>query len=221
MTGGMLPRSLPEWRRMEWTDDARCGRRTVEYYDIDNIPYLSDNLMYWVEAQSRCAGCPVMAQCAAEAIKYRDKGVIRAGQPLANSDDRNDSIGMYERLEEISKGRTVPIHPETIKLKSDEIAKCPVLEGLPSPDDPTPVEIDGDLYVNRVGAAQILGIAPRTLDNYRHNRILEFNVVYYRRKPQAGTGSTFFLLYEIEQAKEQISDRRKRSAAIREAAGNP
>lgn len=63
---------------MEWKADALCRRRNPDLYDEDMIRQTGLNRGARQRyASSVCYGCPVMAQCAQDAIDSGANGVIR------------------------------------------------------------------------------------------------------------------------------------------------
>lgn len=75
-----------DWTIPAWHDDALCARPGRDPRDYDAIAKdyrpgspREDNV---ARAVSLCAGCPVLQQCALEALFEQCKGTTRAGVPL-------------------------------------------------------------------------------------------------------------------------------------------
>lgn len=65
---------------MTWFKAAMCSGMDPEKFTVRTVPV--PNGPIWKAAQEVCAGCPVVAECADDALLHRDTGVIRAGIPL-------------------------------------------------------------------------------------------------------------------------------------------
>lgn len=70
-------------------EDAMCSGRPLGFHDTDKLPDARGNNSptsrtpnQRVEARKLCQGCPVIAKCAAYAVKTRMVGVVMAGVPL-------------------------------------------------------------------------------------------------------------------------------------------
>ena len=61
---------------MSWQDRAACARHRLD----PEPPYgAGAGLLIHRYAAAYCAGCPVLAECARDALAHRDIGVVRAG----------------------------------------------------------------------------------------------------------------------------------------------
>lgn len=60
--------------RREWTRQAMCAGRDPRAYELDG--FTGDRVAY---ARGACAGCPVMVECAADALEPLAVGTVRAG----------------------------------------------------------------------------------------------------------------------------------------------
>ena len=68
-------------RNDEWKLRAKCRGESTDKFDLDVIGLRYNALRDY--ANQVCRGCPVMAQCAADALRQDDRGVIRGGEPLS------------------------------------------------------------------------------------------------------------------------------------------
>lgn len=95
---------------VEWLERAQCRGRDPELYSLDSKMYRD------IDRQARarwlCRGCPVMQQCAADALEPLAYGTVRAGVwiPIATSNQKG--IGRHgwslirDGLKAIALGRT-------------------------------------------------------------------------------------------------------------------
>ncbi|HAT1133941.1 TPA: WhiB family transcriptional regulator [Corynebacterium striatum] len=67
----------PEWRYV-----AKCAGDDVNTYDLESRRIIKDKAAV---ARELCAGCPVKAECAADALRFDAWGTVRAGIWLPNS----------------------------------------------------------------------------------------------------------------------------------------
>ena len=111
---------------IEWLERAQCRGRDPELYSLDSKLYRD------IDRQARarwlCRGCPVMQQCAADALEPLAYGTVRAGVwlPIATSTSGLTPRGwslIRDGLKAIALGRTdadalaldaVPGRPEVI-----------------------------------------------------------------------------------------------------------
>ena len=63
-----------------WFNAAMCSGMDPEKFTVRSTPV--PNGPIWKAAQKACDGCPVVAECADDALRHRDSGVVRAGVPL-------------------------------------------------------------------------------------------------------------------------------------------
>ena len=61
---------------MSWRDLAMCAGRTSPDPDLQSRP---TNVSYAKAAQRYCQGCPVVVECAQDALDHGDHSVVRAG----------------------------------------------------------------------------------------------------------------------------------------------
>lgn len=62
----------------EWRDRALCRNRDPELYVLDGIA----NNQRAARAKELCFGCPVMVECAEDALRNGDTGVVRGGKSV-------------------------------------------------------------------------------------------------------------------------------------------
>jgi hypothetical protein len=93
---------------------TRRGPVTKEGYWQEQCKGYGDELVGWVTeemeqhqaparnlmARAMCSGCPVFDTCAAETLRMRDHGVVRAGQALSSDSHSPDLYRQYEELRE-------------------------------------------------------------------------------------------------------------------------
>lgn len=87
----------------EWRDRALCAGRPLS----EAHPHVRGDQRV-TAARRYCAGCPVVAECAADALTFRDTGIIRAGVWLPQYDDRTALKRARARLAVIAEGRPDP-----------------------------------------------------------------------------------------------------------------
>lgn len=94
-----------------WRERAACNGDNPDNYDVEKSrifnaceDYLA--VVEWVEQGAICDGCPVARTCAADALRARDRGVIRAGIPLGFVESRTSAPwGMAsDALQEVADG---------------------------------------------------------------------------------------------------------------------
>lgn len=74
--------------REAWAARGLCRRRDPKLYSVDHVlaeTGTNSGTALQAAAKERCYGCPVMAQCAQDALDFKDTGVIRAGVGLSYS----------------------------------------------------------------------------------------------------------------------------------------
>lgn len=87
--------ALAEGRPVHWTDLADCAERTNPTFDLAGVPVNERNAV----ARWYCMGCPVVKECAVDALKYRDTGVVRAGVWLQSAG--NQTPAARRRLQKV------------------------------------------------------------------------------------------------------------------------
>ncbi|WP_040828977.1 WhiB family transcriptional regulator [Nocardia jiangxiensis] len=96
-----------------WMDRAKCKGRPTEDYDIDNLPSPLLVANRRQAAAQLCQKCPVFAECAWYAYRYRIVGWVMAGIPVKlqrNEQHRAQLLGIAARAgiadaqKELSKG---------------------------------------------------------------------------------------------------------------------
>ena len=197
----MLLQPIPEWH---W--DSLCGTRSPDLYDPELLPFNPQSAEYHPTARSRCTGCPVLQKCAAESDRYRklgqpDTGVIRAGVPLRDSVERNDSHGLYKMLSYIAETGKMPPLPDVRQEGRGKHTE--VFTGVPPLGSDTQFLYKGELYVGREGAARILGWSARKLDYYRKAGKIDVTVTYLRRSEKVGQAGAYYRVDDIMAAKER------------------
>lgn len=65
-----------------WHEQAKCAGDELAKYSLDEAPYFVEPHHRAEAAAALCAGCPVMEDCAADALLHHDRGVVRAGEWL-------------------------------------------------------------------------------------------------------------------------------------------
>ena len=87
----------------EWHERAECAAHGCDPSLEGTPPRYRARV-----AAEYCAGCPVMAQCAGEALRNVDTGVVRAGVFIDNSNGRYHRPEKRRQLEAIAEaGRHV------------------------------------------------------------------------------------------------------------------
>lgn len=66
--------AFPGWP--EWMTEAKCAGDDVERYSTDN---LDTGPGVQAKARALCAGCPVIRECAIDALRFDTRGVVRGG----------------------------------------------------------------------------------------------------------------------------------------------
>lgn len=100
-------------RDTHWLGDAQCaGMDTDEFEYPEHIRGLTTTEMKsrrWHRAANLCLGCPVIRECAADALDQHDASIIRAGVPIPE----RGSTPYYRRartwLQEIADGTPLPV----------------------------------------------------------------------------------------------------------------
>lgn len=85
--------------RNTWLDDAQCAGDRPERYATSNLDPLRRNQ----EARRLCVGCPVLAECARDALDTGATDVVRGGIPLPPRRDYRLHY-YYRRLLEVAEG---------------------------------------------------------------------------------------------------------------------
>ena len=83
-----------------WRDRAKCRGRNPRYWDLAGRTHLDAE----TAARTICRGCPVIAECALDAIDHGDAGVIRAGVCLWPRGHGSQRDADTHRLREIARG---------------------------------------------------------------------------------------------------------------------
>lgn len=92
-------------RNLEWTKQAKCVGMDPELFDITVTHHLTDAVTKQAIAEDLCAGCPVMPECAADALETRSFEIVRAATHCPpQGQGRKESIA---RLARIARGETV------------------------------------------------------------------------------------------------------------------
>jgi hypothetical protein len=91
-----------------WQDGAKCAKRNRITGERPNPElWVTSNLKRAPHRQRHaaelCAGCPVIGQCAEDAVRMRAAYVVRAGVALESVED-NEEMRLYEKLDAIAKG---------------------------------------------------------------------------------------------------------------------
>lgn len=68
-----------------WWRHGKCVGMEPEMFDLSEGPYMVPPPERERIAKRLCRGCPVMRECAADAIVHRDVGVVRAGVWISNN----------------------------------------------------------------------------------------------------------------------------------------
>lgn len=79
-----------------WCDRAKCAGWDVNLFDLDDRKYRDQRAGI---AGRLCQGCPVMAECAQDALDFVDRGIVRAGVWIPQQ--RNHAA--RKQLEEIAE----------------------------------------------------------------------------------------------------------------------
>lgn len=74
----------------EWRDRARCrDAEDLDQFAVENAGAYTlcrtvEKCTRWIDRGAVCDGCPVIAECARDALEHGDGGVIRGGIPLVH-----------------------------------------------------------------------------------------------------------------------------------------
>lgn len=80
-----------------WVKQAKCANSDPRKFDPVGRPHKNRI------AAKLCAGCPVIAQCAQDALHYQDEGIIRAATWIPSHSDGNAIMPtIIARLETIA-----------------------------------------------------------------------------------------------------------------------
>lgn len=202
--------------RDEWVVKSLCRTRNPLLYDTESIAYNSGHPQHFVSARDRCEGCPIIQQCASEALYHKDVSVVRAGIPLQDSQERNELLGLYDMLQQVADGQTSPDVPE---VKQRPMKMFEEMPNLPPAGDSTHFLLDGDWWVTSKGAADLIGYSERTLCNYQNDHTLDIRPRYIRRTETGkGAPSAYYQVDEVIAAKERLdharAERRKRKLGV-------
>lgn len=86
-----------DWTVPAWHERAKCAKASdPTEWDITGR---GSQAMRLQQAQRSCSGCPVIAECAGEALDERPIGVVRAGIPIPMHPSRTvtDALKMIAR----------------------------------------------------------------------------------------------------------------------------
>lgn len=64
-----------------WRDRAACQGRDLSEATLEHVSTHGRTAI----AREYCYGCPVIAECAADAVECRDSGIVRAGVWIAQN----------------------------------------------------------------------------------------------------------------------------------------
>lgn len=104
----------------DWGADGLCRRRGLELYDLDNTSRIWKTQQ--AQADEVCFGCPVLQKCAADALRCRDFGVIRAATALPNG---NSGIqASRQRLAFIAEFGRTPVNRDEVDQWIDGNIDC-------------------------------------------------------------------------------------------------
>lgn len=88
-----------------WIERAACAGDLPARYELDEGPHREPRAMRDRRAALLCAGCPVQAECAWDALVHSDVGVVRAGLWLApGTNPRAPDEAAQRRLAAIAHG---------------------------------------------------------------------------------------------------------------------
>ncbi len=98
-----------------WNQDALCRTRPFEHYDLD---HLSPNPQTRSkQAKAACEGCPVIRDCALDALRYDTRGVVRGGYAWPES-----ASYVVEFRNKVAKSLGVP--PVKLAESRDKPREC-------------------------------------------------------------------------------------------------
>lgn len=99
-----------------WRKRAKCAGWPIELFTMDNEPPGAQTtaLQRQQIASSLCENCPVIRECARDALQHRDVGIIRAGTWLPLS----PTYEVRARLKDIGKG-FIPSPPRPSNQKME------------------------------------------------------------------------------------------------------
>lgn len=102
------PYSVPtdEMTGLGWRADAQCLGRDPREYELEGGEYTGTDRQ--TIARERCDGCPVMRECAAEALEPLARGTVRAGVWIPATMPRGTIARVREALTEIALGEALP-----------------------------------------------------------------------------------------------------------------
>lgn len=86
---------------MHWRLRALCRGRDPEDYDLTFSKDLGEDETRDSRARALCEGCPVMVECAAEALEPLAVGTVRAGVWIPDWGRTRRRTTARQRLEEI------------------------------------------------------------------------------------------------------------------------
>lgn len=95
--------TVPE-QGTDWRDRAKCRGRDTEEYLSKNLP--NSGKARYVKAHHLCHGCPVMLNCAKDAVAQEATYYVRAGLPLHRNGSSNTRLLtlLRERIDAAENG---------------------------------------------------------------------------------------------------------------------
>lgn len=93
----------------DWITRAQCC--DMDPNDFDPPHHINDNDIErrWDYAAGLCSGCPVIAECARDALEQHDGEIIRAGVPLPQPRGNASYKRAAAALRLIARGTPLPI----------------------------------------------------------------------------------------------------------------
>lgn len=82
----------------EWPLKAKCRGTTPGIYALDEDPYRCHPHYRRIVAQWLCHGCPVIKECATDALRHNDRGLVRAGVWLRTGDPKANRRRLNEAI---------------------------------------------------------------------------------------------------------------------------
>lgn len=94
-----------DWTVPAWHERAKCAKASdPTEWDMEGRESPGVRLQ---QAQRSCSGCPVIAECAGEALDERPIGVVRAGIPIPMHPSRTVDAGLKMIARGINPSRAV------------------------------------------------------------------------------------------------------------------
>lgn len=101
----MKPRKII---RQDWREAAQCAGQDPAAWDVEAWPRLPKGgdraAVHNSRAAALCTGCPVLAECAADALKPLAVATVRAGVAIPPNPTGDPRRRVLARLQDIARG---------------------------------------------------------------------------------------------------------------------